>query len=112
MLVDDIRHRIVIPPGLITDLASVPRFAQSFVGKVGPHLEASIVHDFGYIAWQSMPYKQADNGDRFFIDNVFLAAMKSAGVSFVTRNTIYQAVRMFGSSTYKTRDERRFVYTT
>ncbi len=37
-----------LPAGFRTDLASVPRVASWYVGCVGPHLEASVVHDWHY----------------------------------------------------------------
>lgn len=37
---------------LLTDLSSVPWTGWSLVSRVGPHLEASIVRDWLYIAWQ------------------------------------------------------------
>jgi hypothetical protein len=39
-------HTITVPAGMLTDLASVPAFGRSIVGRVGPHLEAAIVDDF------------------------------------------------------------------
>ena len=50
--VDDVEKTLTVPRGMLTDLASVPRVARGRVGKVGPHLAASIVHDFLFIAWQ------------------------------------------------------------
>ncbi len=49
---DGERRRIRVTKGTLTDLASVPRPFRILVGRVGPHLEAAIVHDYQYIAWQ------------------------------------------------------------
>ena len=48
--VDGVTQVVEVPEGMATDLASVPRLARSVVGHVGPHLEASIVHDRLYLA--------------------------------------------------------------
>jgi hypothetical protein len=103
--------RITVPKGLVTDLASVPRFAQSVVGRVGPHLEASIVHDFMYVAWQCkcMAGRGAKDKDRRFADEVFLAGMKEAGMEWVDRQSIYEVVRLAGDVVYKAGDAVRFV---
>ena len=87
------KQTIVAPKGLLTDLASVPRIARSFAGRVGRHLEASIVHDF--------MYGSPDTPDREFADQVFLAGMKAAKVPRLQRWLIYRAVRTFGARSYR-----------
>ena len=47
-------RRLTVPRGLITDLTSVPRPLRVFVGRVGPWLEAAIIHDYLYVAWQDV----------------------------------------------------------
>lgn len=42
---------IEAPRGLHTDLASVPKALWWVVGPIGRHLEASIIHDYLYMAW-------------------------------------------------------------
>ena len=86
------QQTITVPKGLLTDLASVPRVARSFAGRVGRHLEASIVHDWLY---------GAHAGSREFADKVFLAGMKAAKVPRLQRWLIYRAVRMFGARSYR-----------
>ncbi|MDZ7713841.1 MAG: DUF1353 domain-containing protein [Rhodovibrio sp.] len=49
--VDGKLRDLTVPRGMLTDLASVPWGARNTVGRVGPHLEASIVHDYLFIAW-------------------------------------------------------------
>ena len=86
---------VAAPQGMLTDLASVPRFGRWFIGKVGPHLEASIVHDFLYIAWQDVEGRGARKEDRKFADKLMCAAMTEAKVSAFKRAVIYAAVRSF-----------------
>ncbi|MEE8435397.1 MAG: DUF1353 domain-containing protein [bacterium] len=95
---------ITVPKGMLTDLTSVPRIARSIVGKVGRHLEAAIVHDFLYIAWQLVDDRKALREDRLFADDLMYEAMKVAGVGWFKRSLIYRAVRDFGRSTYEDRN--------
>jgi hypothetical protein len=37
---------ITVPPGFATDFASIPRMFQGIVQKLGPHIEAAVVHDY------------------------------------------------------------------
>ncbi len=101
-------RRVVVPRGLITDLTSVPRLFRVFVGRVGPWLEAAILHDYLYIAWQDVPGRGVRPRDRLFADRMMLRAMEAAGVSAVQRWAIYAAVRVFGAAAYARRDDRRY----
>ena len=92
-------EEVRVPQGLLTDLTSVPRLFRSIVGRVGPHLEAAIVHDFmygrntpdfsGFLFWTR---KQADQ--------LFLVGMEKAGVvwsktHYVTLNNSRIALSSF-----------------
>ena len=102
-------REITVPEGMLTDLASIPWFARIFIGRVGPHLEASIVHDFLYIAWQDLPGQGANSADRKFADRLLLAGMQAAEVSWWKQAIVYLAVRFFGSSAYVEENEKRYV---
>jgi hypothetical protein len=102
-------HKITVPAGMITDLTSVPWILQSVVGRVGPWLEASIVHDFLYLAWQDVAGKEAEDIDRRFADDLMKIAMKTAKVSAWRRTLIFTVVRLFGKMTYYQTDEDRYV---
>jgi hypothetical protein len=95
------KRTITVPRGMLTDLASVPRFAQSIVARVGPHLEASIVHDFLYVAWQDIAGATARRADWDFADELFRVAMKAAEVDLDQIVAIHGAVRFFGWPVYK-----------
>lgn len=43
---------IEVPRRFLTDLSTVPCILRPLIGRVGPHLEASIIHDWLYVAWQ------------------------------------------------------------
>ncbi len=103
------RRTIVVPRGMLTDLSSVPRITRPIIDRVGPHLEASIVHDFLYVAWQDIPGHGARDDDRRFADELFKVAMAEAEVHSVKRWLIYQAVAAFGGSAYRETDEQRYI---
>ena len=95
---DGKEEALTVPGGTLTDLASVPRFLRWYVGRVGPHLEAAVVHDYLYVAWQF------DENDRLhermrlmrhFADDLMLAAMQQAGMGCRAR-LIHFAIRWGG----------------
>lgn len=116
---DGVEQTITVPTGLITDLVSVPSWARSFVGRVGPHLEACIVHDFLYVAWQELAEygtntDLADN-DRsrqmqLFSDELLRTALAELKMPGWRKEAIYRAVRIAGKSHFLGREERRFVH--
>lgn len=104
------RHYIIVPAGMTTDLVSIPRRFRSIIGRVGPHLEACIVHDWLYIAWQlqdRMPRK----ADWKFANRVLYAGLKAANVPLVTRVGIKLAMEVpfLSWGVFKGRDSNLFV---
>jgi hypothetical protein len=105
-LSDDFRVRMMVHPkngapyaltiraphGLQTDLASVPQVVWSIVGPIGRHLEASVIHDYLYMAWTDFRDTAVER-DWDFADEVFLAGMKVSKVRSCQRTLIYIAVR-------------------
>ncbi len=94
---------LTVPRGLITDLTSVPAPLRWVVGRVGPWLEAAIVHDYLYVAWRLIPGREPLARDRAFADLVMLRAMEAARVGALRRWIIYGAVRLFGGPAYRDR---------
>ena len=78
---------ICVPPGFVTDLASVPRIFWNILPPFGKYDGAAIIHDYLY-ALQDRPRKNCDL--------ILLEAMKTEGVSWITRETIYWGVRIGG----------------
>lgn len=70
---------IVAPRGMYTDLASVPQAFWWIVGPIGRHLEASIVHDYLYMAWTDFRAEPLRR-DWKFADCVFDAGLKASRV--------------------------------
>lgn len=102
-------QQITVPEGLITDLTSVPRLMRWVIGRVGPWLEAAILHDYLYIAWQDVEDKAPTAADRRFADDLMLAAMRAAQVGWLARTSIYLTIRLFGRGTYDGRNAERYV---
>ena len=80
---------IKAPRGMFTDLSSVPKLLWSLIGPIGPHLEASILHDYLYMGWTDFRTK-ARRQDWVFADTMFLAGMKTSKVK--ERTLIFGAV--------------------
>ena len=101
-------HEICVPPGFVTDLTSVPAVFRWLVSRAGPWLEAAVLHDYLYVAWQSIPQRGARAPDRRFADTVMLAAMTAKGVAAWRRYLIFAAVRFGGGRGYRTISNFRF----
>ena len=97
-----------ILPGFLTDLSSVPRCFRWYIGRVGPHLEATVLHDWLRTVWQlhnpPVPWK----ANRKFADDVFLAAMREANVDCFKRSLMHWVVRKFGRCSFERRVPRVF----
>ncbi|MEK9644759.1 MAG: DUF1353 domain-containing protein [Alphaproteobacteria bacterium] len=104
---DGVARSVTVPRGMLTDLASVPRAAWGIVGAVGPHLEASIVHDYLYIAWQLFDGREPRKIDYEFANEVMYAGMDAADVSWSERTAFKDAFSGPGISwgVFKSRDD-------
>jgi Protein of unknown function (DUF1353) len=84
---------VIVPRGFVTDFASIPQPIQILRASlsIGRYGNAAAVHD--YLYWrQDCTRKQSDN--------ILGIAMMEAGVSFLERKLIYEAVRQFGQSAW------------
>ncbi|WP_119165788.1 DUF1353 domain-containing protein [Algihabitans albus] len=93
--VDGRRQRLTVPAGMMTDLASVPAFARPAIGRVGPHLEASIVHDFLFVAWQLLPTGVARPSDWRFANEVMYAALRQTAMAAWKQWAVRRALNGF-----------------
>lgn len=99
---------ISIPPGMTTDMASIPRLVQGALPPDGPWLKAAVIHDLlyksrGTCQWigptgkihychtQLQPYTRAE------ADQILLEAMEVLAVPLAQRQAIYWAVRLGGA---------------
>jgi len=96
--VDGDERTLTVPRGMLTDLSSAPWGTRNIVSQVGPHLEASIVHDFLYIAWQLIPGREARMNDFRFANAVLFAGLDRADVSPVSRAAIRLGLSLPGVS--------------
>lgn len=80
---------LTVPIGFITDGASIPKLFWSLIGSpfTGNYRRPSLIHDRLYIVQTT---------SRGYADRVFLEGMKSEGVSWWKRRTMYYAVRLGG----------------
>lgn len=87
LLWEDEHEAIAVPEGFLTDLASIPRAVQWLIPVNGPHRRAAILHDYLFVI---------QDRDRASVDRLFVQAMESDGVGWLTRRTMYAAVRAGG----------------
>ena len=104
---DDKLHFVTAPAGMVTDLTSSP--VHSVVAPTGPWLEAAIIHDYLYVAWEAVQYHEPTKQDRAFADDILLAGCKAAGVGWFKRNAIYTAVRAGGWKPFYSKDGVSFL---
>ena len=93
---DNKKHSLTVPAGFLTDLVSAPRLAGLVnIRRAGPYLEAAIVHDYLYIAWQYLAARKnrkARRKDWHFSNRLMLSAMKEAKVKRSRRRRIFKGV--------------------
>ena len=89
---------ITIPKGFFTDGASVPRIFWNIFSPWGSYFSAALVHDYLYSKDSNDDFPV---DDRAVADKIFKEAMFNAGVGWVTRETVYRAVRLGGWVSYK-----------
>ncbi len=85
-------RQFTVPKGMLTDLCSIPRIFRIMFGRVGPWLEAAIVHDALFCLWQLFDGREPTEHDWLFANAVMDAGLKSAGVGRVTRWLFRQAL--------------------
>lgn len=83
---------IVIPPGFITDLASIPRIFQGLVPVNGHHRRPAVLHDYLYVV---------QDRSRLDADRLFLQAMAAIGTRWTQRQIMYRAVRLGGGAAWR-----------
>lgn len=92
---------IIVPRGFDTDFASIPRAVWAVYDPMGVYKLAAVIHDFLYYE-----HKIGDEPlSRAQADAIFLEAMESTKVGWLTRKIIYSAVRSFGWAYWNKRDK-------
>lgn len=86
---------IIVPDGVVTDGASVPRWLWWALPATGRYLRAAVLHDWLYERLRlRTPDPQAPT--RAAADMEFRIAMAACGVSAPVRWAMWAAVRLFG----------------
>lgn len=78
---------ITVPPGFVTDFASVPRFFWRILPPFGRYSPAAVVHDYLY-ATALVTRREADS--------IFYDLMRLCDVPAWKRSVMAQALRVFG----------------
>ncbi|MEM6609537.1 MAG: DUF1353 domain-containing protein [Pseudomonadota bacterium] len=73
-------HKVVVPRGYYTDFASVPKIFRGIVSRIGPWVEASVVHDYLCDAWKWDDNEEWDFARRRWADRLMVVAMRKAGI--------------------------------
>jgi hypothetical protein len=79
---------LTVPPGFVTDFASIPAALQSIIQQNGPYILPAVVHD--YLYWKQTCTRAQS-------DQILLLAMFENNVRAVHRLAIYEAVKAAGS---------------
>jgi hypothetical protein len=82
---------VAVPVGFVTDLASIPRLFWSLLRPDGEYTFPAIVHD--YLYW-------IQDTKRDTADMILKMGMQDFGIDKATINTIYNAVRLGGESSW------------
>lgn len=101
-------REVTVPKGFLSDGVSVLGNNEG----TRRFLEASIVHDYLYVAWQFLeaPHERKPaKWDQQFADKLFYRALLESNVDSGTAWLMYKAVRSFGWSQYKERDPISFI---
>jgi hypothetical protein len=85
---------IEVPAGFLSDGASVPRIFWTLFSPFGEYFGAALIHDWLYTPANRIFSRRSS-------DDIFLAAMKDAGVPWVRRSLIYRAVRVGGWASFR-----------
>lgn len=93
----DLLGKIVVPAGLVTDFASIPRIAWSIIDPEDPAIGwPSVVHDYLYGVGGDLP--GSAKFTRRQADLVLVEAMAVCGAGRFIRWAVFQAVERFGAS--------------
>lgn len=92
-------YEITVFKGFITDGASIPKSLQCIYSPYGKYIKAAVIHDYLYS-------KINNTGiNRKLSDKIFNFIMKETDVNDKTRKKFYNAVRIFGATSWKSKIE-------
>lgn len=79
------RESFVVPPGFVTDFASIPRLVVWLIPRYGLYTRSAILHDF---LWRTNAVSRPD------ADGLFRRSMRELGVTVPRRWMMWAAVRL------------------
>jgi hypothetical protein len=85
---------ITVKAGFITDGASIPSWLWCILGPFGKYFEAALIHDYIYVHGKELNLTKKD------ADYIFLEGLEYLGVNFITRYSMFNAVRLFGRGSF------------
>jgi hypothetical protein len=89
---------IIIPAGFLSDGLSIPKVFRGIFPQSPSWMACGQLHDYGYR--KDFPHDMT----RKEVDLLFLYYMKMYGVGWLTRHTIYRAVRLGAMKNWKARN--------
>lgn len=92
---DGERIAVVVPPGFVSDFASMPWWARPFIAAVGRAAEAAVLHDWLYAVGDAR-----DKGARQRADRLFRKALCRQRVNSVQRFIMFWSVRVAGKASF------------
>ncbi len=94
---DTLGRSVTVPGGLVTDFASIPRAAWELIDPEDPIIAwPSVIHDYLYSCQGKLPDGFTYNREN--ADAVLREAMEVCGAGHFIRESVYEAVRVFGGS--------------
>lgn len=82
---------ITVPPGFVTDFASVPRGVWNMFPPWASYGWAAVIHDWLY---------KSQTTTKAVADLIFLEAMEMLGVPLTTRQILYHTVQFAGAAAW------------
>ena len=102
--------RLRAPASMATDLASVPRAFRPFFDRLGPMLEASVIHDAAYCGQLQLRFEHRGSLqwplaglNRREADRAFWELLRAAGVGRCRAWLLWCAVRVGGRRAWRGR---------
>lgn len=96
---DELGYDVTVPAGFNTDFASNLKLFWNIIPPMGRYGRGAVVHDFLY---------QTQTCERAKADAVLMEGMIAGGTPWLTRQTIYHAVRLFGWAAWNS-DRKRYL---
>ena len=90
-------YDITVFKGFVTDGASVPHSLQWLYNPYGKYINAAVIHDYLYSTYNNTGI------NRTLADKIFYFIMKETRVEKRTCRRFYNAVKYFGTTSWKTK---------